>query len=98
MISEALADDVPVLSTRISGSIGLLGKDYEGYFEVGDTRGLTRLLLRCEQDGEFLKTIRSQSRKSAVLLRPQCEQATLKSLLDELSLAGMNHSADSPTL
>ena len=98
VISEALADDVPVLSTRISGSIGLLGKDYEGYFEVGDTRGLTRLLLRCEQDGEFLKTIRSQSRKSAVLLRPQCEQATLKSLLDELSLAGMNHSADSPTL
>lgn len=83
VISEALADDVPVLSTRISGSIGLLGKDYEGYFEVGDTLGLTRLMLRCEQDGEFLKSIRSQCRESAVLLRPQCEQATLKSLLDE---------------
>ena len=36
-ISEALAATVPILSSRIGGSIGLLGENYSGYFPVGDT-------------------------------------------------------------
>jgi putative glycosyltransferase (TIGR04348 family) len=86
VISEALADDVPVLSTRISGSIGLLGEDYEGYFEVGDTRGLTDLMLRCEQDERFLTTLRKQCQQRARLLTPAQEEAALQSLLDEFAL------------
>ena len=54
VVSEALAAGVPVLCSRISGSIGLLGEDYSGYFEVGDTAGLTELMLKCEQDKSFL--------------------------------------------
>jgi putative glycosyltransferase (TIGR04348 family) len=86
VISEALADDVPVLSTRISGSIGLLGNDYEGYFDVGDTRGLASLMLRCEQDEEFLDSLRRQCRQSAEQLTPAREQAELQSMLAELGL------------
>ena len=37
-VSEAVAGGVPVLASRIDGSVGLLGRDYPGYFPVGDTR------------------------------------------------------------
>jgi len=37
VISEALALGVPVLSSCIGGSLGLLGADYAGYFRAGDT-------------------------------------------------------------
>jgi putative glycosyltransferase (TIGR04348 family) len=37
VISEAVAAGVPVLASRIDGSVGLLGRDYPGYFPVGDT-------------------------------------------------------------
>ena len=37
VVSEALAASVPVLSSHIAGSVGLLGADYPGYFPVGDT-------------------------------------------------------------
>ena len=40
-VSEAIACSVPVISSRISGSIGLLGEEYPGYFPVGDTQALS---------------------------------------------------------
>ena len=86
VISEALADDVPVLSTRISGSIGLLGKDYGGYFEVGDTRGLADLMFRCEHDEAFLAALRRECQHRAKQLSPELEQAALKSLVAEFGL------------
>ena len=46
VVSEAIVDGVPVLSTDISGSRGLLGDDYPGYYPVGDDEGLASLLLR----------------------------------------------------
>src|SRR5262249_3880652 len=52
-ISEALADGVPILASRISGSIGLLGARYPGFFETGDTEGLARLLTRAETDPRY---------------------------------------------
>ena len=58
--SEAIVCGVPVLATRIGGSVGLLGDSYPGYFEPGDTDGLAALLGRAETDahyyGELLRT------------------------------------------
>jgi glycosyltransferase involved in cell wall biosynthesis len=54
VISEAVAAGVPVLASRIDGSVGLLGRDYPGYFPVGDTGALARLLHRIETDPDFL--------------------------------------------
>ena len=85
VVSEALAAGVPVLSSRISGSIGLLGEDYSGYFEVGDTAGLAELMLKCEQDESFLKRLRAQCRKKASLVKPECERESLRKLIDELN-------------
>src|SRR5262249_24559408 len=36
VVTEAIAAGVPVRSTRIDGSVGILGDDYPGYYPVGD--------------------------------------------------------------
>lgn len=46
VLTEAIAGGVPVLASRIDGSVGILGAGYPGYFRVGDTVGLARLLSR----------------------------------------------------
>jgi glycosyltransferase involved in cell wall biosynthesis len=36
VISEAIASSVPLISSLIPGSVGILGADYPGYFPAGD--------------------------------------------------------------
>ncbi|MFI7601262.1 selenoneine biosynthesis selenosugar synthase SenB [Actinoplanes sp. NPDC049681] len=50
VVTEALALGVPVISTRIPGSTGLLGDDYPGYFPVGDAEALAAALYAVEQN------------------------------------------------
>ena len=44
MIAEALTCGVPVVASRIDGNVGMLGRDYAGYFTPGDDRELAQLL------------------------------------------------------
>ncbi|MBC7818128.1 MAG: glycosyltransferase, partial [Planctomycetaceae bacterium] len=83
-ICEALACDVPVLSSRIAGSIGLLGEDYPGYFEFGDTLELAALLSRFETDAEFREQLTSRCRELARIVEPKRERAAWRRLLTEL--------------
>lgn len=83
-ICEALACGVPVLSSRIDGSIGLLGEDYPGYFEVGDTSGLAALLSRFETDAAFRGQLESRCRELARIVEPKRERAAWQRLLAEL--------------
>jgi putative glycosyltransferase (TIGR04348 family) len=84
VISEALADGVPVLASRIPGSVGLLGADYPGYFPVGDTPALARLLARAEADAGFLARLKDWCAELAPQVQPAQERATLAALLREL--------------
>jgi putative glycosyltransferase (TIGR04348 family) len=84
VISEAAAAGVPVLATRIDGSIGLLGRDYPGYFPVGDTEALARLLNRIETDTAFLERLQRAIARRAHLFRPALEKAAWKKLIDEV--------------
>jgi putative glycosyltransferase (TIGR04348 family) len=54
VVSEALAARVPVISSKIPGSIGLLGAEYPGYFPAGDTAALASLLYSLEKDRDGL--------------------------------------------
>jgi putative glycosyltransferase (TIGR04348 family) len=84
VISEAAAAGAPVLSSRIDGSVGLLGSRYPGYFPVGDTRALAALLLRAETDPRFYAELKRGVRRLAPLVRPARERAAWASLLAEL--------------
>ena len=86
VVSEALVAHLPVISTRIAGSIGMLGEDYAGYFEVGDTEGLAALLSRCETDPAFLKRLEQRSRELAPLYDPELEEKAWSDLLAELGV------------
>ena len=84
VISEALVDGAPVLASRIPGSVGLLGKDYPGYFPVGNTEALASLLLRAESDAPFYAKLKSWCLRLAPLFRPARERAAWNKLLTEL--------------
>jgi putative glycosyltransferase (TIGR04348 family) len=84
VISEAVVTGVPVLASRIPGSIGLLGKGYPGYFAVGDTRALARLLHRAETDSRFYNSLKNWCRRLAPRFDPKYEQLAWAKLLAEL--------------
>ena len=84
VISEALALGVPVISSRIAGSLGLLGADYAGYFPVGDTQALADLLLRAETDPAFYHTLCTQCTQRRSLFEPARERQSWQELLREL--------------
>ena len=81
VLSEAAVAHVPVLASRIPGSLGLLGADYPGYFEVGDTGGLAALLERLETDARFRAGLRRRLRRLAPRFRPDRERAAWQALL-----------------
>jgi putative glycosyltransferase (TIGR04348 family) len=84
VISEAVAADVPVISSNISGSIGLLGEDYPGYFPVGNTRKLAELLQRAEENQAFYRRLQTDCRQLKELLTPTRERESWRKLLAEL--------------
>jgi glycosyltransferase involved in cell wall biosynthesis len=86
VISEAVAARLPVLASRIDGSVGLLGRDYPGYFAVGNTAALARLLHRIESSPQFLARLRRAIARRAPLFRPAREKAAWKELVGEITL------------
>ncbi len=83
VVSEAVTHGVPVISSRIDGSIGLLGEDYPGYFPVGDTAALTGLLTRAETDEAFYATLKAACQACRPLFTPDRESQTWRLLLAE---------------
>jgi putative glycosyltransferase (TIGR04348 family) len=74
VISEAVAIGVPVLASRISGNLGMLGARYRGYFAAGDEQALASLIERCRRDALFYARLR----ESVIALRaPFSERAEI---------------------
>lgn len=84
-LCEAIACEVPTLASHISGSIGLLGKDYPGYFGVKDTEALAGMLARAEKDPAFYRELREWSKRLRHIVRPAHEKRCWKELIAELS-------------
>ncbi|MGJ8723542.1 MAG: glycosyltransferase [Roseibacillus sp.] len=58
VVGEAVVAGTPILSTRIDGVIGLLGKEYPGYFEAGDGMMLSQLLKKAESEQSFYRSLK----------------------------------------
>jgi putative glycosyltransferase (TIGR04348 family) len=84
-LSEAIASGVPVLSTRVDGSMGVLGRDHPGLFPVGDAAALAALLARAETDAGFLAALRAAGERLRPLVDPAREREAWRGLLAEMA-------------
>ena len=82
--SEALAQRVPIIASRISGNIGMLGSDYPGYYPLESESALARLLWRAESDARFYARLKKLCVARARLVTPAHERASLRRLLGEV--------------
>jgi len=89
-LSESISVSVPVIASRIPGTVGILGEDYPGLFTVGDTQELRRLLIRAEAEPDFLRLLRSRSAELSDIIEPSREQGAWKNLLGELKGSGQS--------
>jgi len=85
LLSEAIVASVPILASRVDGNVGILGENYPGYFAVGDSRRLARLLARAETSPEYLAELKAWGKSLAQLVDPAREEQAWSDLIGELS-------------
>lgn len=88
VVVEAVTAGTPVLASRMSGNVGMLGRRYAGYFPVGDDGALAVLIERCVRTPRFLERLARQCRDRAALFAPETERAGLHAVVDRLLAQG----------
>jgi putative glycosyltransferase (TIGR04348 family) len=83
VLSEAIAASVPILASRIDGNIGILGAEYSGYFDVGNTSQLAQLLTRAESSSEYLAELKAWGESLTRLVDPAREEQAWRALINE---------------
>jgi len=83
VVVEAVTAGTPVLASRVSGNVGMLGEGYEGYFPVGDSAALAARMADLQRDRGALERLAAQCRSRAPLFTPQAERAALLAALAE---------------
>ena len=84
VLSEALADSVPIIASDIPSTEGILGDNYPGLYPTGDTRTLAELLDRAETNSQFYGRLKMWCRQLAPLVRPAAEREAWSRLIREL--------------
>lgn len=88
VVSESIMAGLPVLASRIDGNVGLLGRDYPGYFPLEDTGALRDLMLRIERDPPFLARLERRIAALAPTFSEEREAEAWRVLLDRLTRPG----------
>ncbi len=88
VVIEAVRSGVAVLASRIDGNVGLLGVDYDGYFDVGAADQLARLMCRFAAEPAFAAHLAAQCAAREPLFRPAAERRAVRSLVADLLAAG----------
>lgn len=83
VICEAGRAGVPVLASRIRGNVGMLGRDYPGYYPLGDERALARLIDRARRDPAFYRALRAGVAARRPLFAPASERRGLLAVARE---------------
>jgi len=83
VISEACMAGIPVIASDIDGSIGLLGRDYSGYYPCKNTVALRELLLKAESDKTFLAVLTKKCRGKAKQFTYKNEVNSMKILINK---------------
>lgn len=84
VIVEALTSGTPVIASKMSGNVGMLGQTYEGYFTVGDDIALVALLKRSVDDPKLLSKLSEACQVRAKLFLPETERNSLRMIVNQL--------------
>ncbi|HUP98207.1 MAG TPA: selenoneine biosynthesis selenosugar synthase SenB [Usitatibacter sp.] len=84
VIVEAVTCGTPVMASRVSGNVGMLGASYSGYFETGDASALARRLEQAVEEHGFVAGLERECRARARLFRPAVEAAAVRRLVARL--------------
>jgi len=77
VVCEAIRIGVPVLASRISGNVGLLGEGYAGYFPLEDENALAKLIARAREDRAFFRLLKKQIARLRPMVAPRSEARAL---------------------
>jgi putative glycosyltransferase (TIGR04348 family) len=83
VIVEAARIGTPVLASRVSGNVGMLGRDYPGYFPLFDERRLARLIERAATDAARYRELRRALAARRPLFAPAAERKALRGVIEE---------------
>ena len=83
-ICEAICLGLPVVASRISGNVGMLGEDYKGYFTSGNAESLAEILVRCATDRKFYQMLLDQVNERAALFDYAEESRRWHQLLNKM--------------
>ncbi len=84
VVIEAVRSGVPVLASRIDGNVGLLGRDYGGYFDVGDAPALAQLMQRVASEPAFGAALAAQCALREPRFTPAAERHAVRRLLADM--------------
>ncbi len=76
VIAEAARIGTPVLASRMSGNIGMLGSAYPGFFPLFDHAALARLIEKCASS-DFHERLKKSLKARRALFAPAQERKTL---------------------
>ena len=77
VIAEAARIGTPVLASRVSGNVGMLGRNYPGFFPLFDERALARLIMKGKEQRGFDKRLKRALAARRRLFAPAAERRAL---------------------
>lgn len=84
VIAEAARIGTPVLASKMSGNVGMLGRSYPGYFRTGDENSLARLISKAmnpETAGKLRKSLAARRK----LFAPSSEKRALRTTISAVT-------------
>ncbi len=83
VIAEAARIGTPVLASRMSGNIGMLGKGYPGYYPLADEGALAQLIARAADEPAYYRRLERALRARRPLFAPSAERTAVLRVLGE---------------
>jgi putative glycosyltransferase (TIGR04348 family) len=84
VISEAARIGTPVLASRVSGNVGMLGRDYPGYYPLFDEEALGGLIGKSMTSRKYYRSLKQALAARRPLFAPAAERRSLLDVLQEL--------------
>ena len=84
VVVEAVMSRTPVIASGIPGNIGMLGRTYPGYFDMGDASDLARRLVQACEDPRYLARLGRACAARRPLFAPAVETRAVRALARSL--------------